>query len=82
MDGFLLLVTTTTPERAWNLRAVGRDADDKKTGSHMFWFTSEDEYLEDPKQLLKGIWLSAGDKPDSDRTHKITEPSSATRAKR
>ena len=74
-----MLTTTTTLERADNLRAIAREADDKKTGSHMFWYTAESEYLENPKELLKGIWLSAGDELDSSRTHQLTESSHTTR---
>jgi hypothetical protein len=78
LPGFIVLTTTTTPERADNLRAIAREADDKQTGSHMFWFTSEDEYLEDPKRILKEIWLSAGDAPQSSRLHNLTESSRST----
>jgi hypothetical protein len=42
LPGFIVLTTTTTLERADNLRAIAREADDKQTGSHMFWFTAED----------------------------------------
>ena len=79
LPGFIVLTTTTTLERADNLRAIARVADDKQTGSHMFWFTAEDEYLDEPKQLLKSIWLSAGDELDSSRTHQLTESSHTTR---
>ena len=56
--------------RKKNLRQISREADDRKTGSLMFWFASENEInLSDPGRILKPIWQT----PVDNNWHSIFE---------
>lgn len=70
IDSFRVLTITKSQERKENLREITRQADDKKTGSEMFWFTSEENYnLKDPETILKPIWQT----PKDNALHHILE---------
>lgn len=70
IDSFRVLTITKSQERKENLRELTKQADDKKTGSEMFWFTSEENYnLKDPQSILKPIWQT----PRDDIFHHLLE---------
>jgi hypothetical protein len=70
IKGFRVLTLTKSNQRADNLRQVTKQADERRQGSLMFWFTSEKSYeLEDPGSILKAIWQT----PVNDSRHHILE---------
>jgi len=59
---FRVLTVCKSTERAKNLRDLSTQADPNRTGSFMFWFTSEENYnIKQPQKVLDKIWLTAGD---------------------
>lgn len=55
--GFRVLTETISEARAENLRRAGKQADDAKKGSSMFYFTcAKNINFEDPKSVLNPIW--------------------------
>lgn len=70
IDSFRVLTITKSQERKENLRELTKQADDRKNGSEMFWFTSEENYnLKDPQSILKPIWQT----PRDDTWHHLLE---------
>lgn len=62
ISDFRVLTVTTTRRRRDGLREVARQADDKKKGSAMFWFASEEDFdFREPESILGLIWRSAAD---------------------
>ncbi len=62
IENFRVLTITKSEERADNLRRLAKNADYNKTGSNMFLFLSETQYLlEKPETILSPIWTSAKD---------------------
>lgn len=56
---FVVLTVTLTPERAKNLFELSRQADDKRTGSALFWFTTLEKLsLTQPEQVLSQVWVT------------------------
>jgi predicted transcriptional regulator len=80
--GFIVATVTTSDERARNLRAVAREADDKQVGSRMFWVTHERAYY-DPDQPFRSqtryralgqpIWYVAKDPAESTTLRHLLE---------
>jgi len=60
---FIVLTVTLTKERAKNLFELSRQADDKKKGCGLFWFTTIDNFrLDIPEGILKdNIWVTWND---------------------
>ena len=59
---FRVLTITKTEQRKNNLRQITKQADNRKTGSLMFWFTSEENYsIQKPESILKPIWQTPKD---------------------
>jgi hypothetical protein len=68
INRFIVLTIALTSERAQNLFELSKRADDRGTGSSMFWFTtlhqltkpSETTYwsLEEPERVLGKIWMT------------------------
>jgi len=72
IDGFRVLTITETNQRMNNLLRKSQEADDRRTGTYMFWFTTEDSFsLENPQSILQPIWRTnvIGD----ERLHSILE---------
>lgn len=70
IGNFRVLTITKTEARKENLRAITKGADDRKAGSLMFWFTSEQRYnLEEPGRILGPIWQT----PKDDTWHHLLE---------
>jgi len=70
IEAFRVLTVAKSRERAENLRAISRLADDYQKGSEMFWFTSEESYsLEKPETILQPIWQT----PRDERWHSLLE---------
>lgn len=70
IESFRVLTITKTEARKENLRRITKEADDNKTGSVMFWFTSEENYNpENPETILKPIWQT----PKDDSQHQLLE---------
>ncbi len=68
--GFRVLTIALTKTRADNLKKVTKQADDKKTGSEMYWFTSETNFNpENPETILREIWQT----PRDDIFHSLFE---------
>lgn len=62
IENFRVLTVCKTEQRKENLRIITREADDKKTGSDMFWFIAEGKYnLQNPKTILYQIWQTPKD---------------------
>lgn len=62
IDSFRVLTITKSALRAQNLRRVAKKADEKETGSLMFWFASEDNYSpQKPENVLQPIWQTPKD---------------------
>ncbi len=62
IPNFRVLTLTISEKRKENLRALARQADDKKRGSTMFSFTCEKSFrLEDPETILKSVWQTPVD---------------------
>lgn len=56
---FIVLTVTLTPERAKNLFELSREADDKKNGCALFWFTTIDKCrLDQPGRILEDVWAT------------------------
>jgi hypothetical protein len=67
---FRVLTITKSEARKENLRKITKQADDRKVGSLMFWFTSTEKYsLKEPENILKPIWQT----PKDDTFHSILE---------
>lgn len=61
-DAFRVLTICKSEARARNLRTIARQADDRKAGSPMFWFTSSERYsIETPSHLFGPIWQTPAD---------------------
>jgi predicted transcriptional regulator len=70
IESFRVLTICKSEERKENLRKITKQADDKKIGSLMFWFTSEKNYnLQEPEKILKPIWQT----PRDDKFHSILD---------
>jgi len=62
IKAFRVLTVCKSLERANNLRDLSTQADPKRTGSFMFWFTTEENYnIKQPQRVLDKIWQTAGD---------------------
>ncbi len=62
IKAFRVLTICKSMERAINLRNLSTQADPKRTGSFMFWFTTEQSYcLDQPQNILGRIWQTSGD---------------------
>ncbi|MEW6680032.1 MAG: replication-relaxation family protein [bacterium] len=60
IKNFRVLTITKSKERMENLKRITRNADEKKQGSTLFWFTCEKNYsLKEPSNILKPIWETA-----------------------
>lgn len=72
IKNFRVLTLTTTKERALNLKVTTMRADERQTGSYMFWFATEGNIsLENPASILGKIWTTAA---SNDKTlHSILE---------
>lgn len=69
-DAFRVLTICKTEARARNLRTIARQADDRKKGSGMFWFTTAEHWsIETPSQLFDPIWQT----PADDRFYHLPE---------
>ena len=65
---FRVLTLTISEKRNQNLRALAKQADDRKQGTTMFLFACEKSFsLEDPATILKPVWQT----PVGDRWHTI-----------
>lgn len=72
IQAFRVLTVTPTEKRMQNLKKTTRKADDRKQGSQMFWFTSEERYgLEKPTEVLKPIWETP--KEEDREAHQLLE---------
>lgn len=61
-DAFRVLTVCTTEARARNLCTIARHADDHKTGSPLFWFTTAEHYsIKAPSRLFDAIWQTPAD---------------------
>ena len=70
IEAFRVLTITKTEQRKQNLRRVTKEADDRQTGSFMFWFTSKQKYnTQTPESILGPIWQT----PIDNRWHSILE---------
>jgi hypothetical protein len=59
---FRVLTTSRSERRLEHLREVARKADDKQSGSALFWFANEEAYTPDkPDSLWGSIWRTAKD---------------------
>ena len=68
--GFRVLVVALSDAKGNNLRKVTKEATDNKSGSPMYWFTSETKFNpEDPETILKPIWQT----PKDDTFHSLLE---------
>jgi len=62
IDSFRVLTVCKSHQRKDNLRTITREADDRKDGSEMFWFASEEDFsVDDPGSILKPIWQTPVD---------------------
>jgi hypothetical protein len=63
IDNFRVLTLTRTRQRMENLIRATQKADEKRNGSYMFWFTTE-EYINlmDPLVSLQRIWRTSAAK--------------------
>jgi len=67
---FRVLTITKTEQRKENLRRVTKQADNARTGSLMFWFTSQGNYnIQKPEGILEPIWQT----PKDDSFHSLLE---------
>lgn len=67
---FRVLTVCKSESRKENLRAVTKEADDRKSGSGMYWFTSEERFtIEHPESVLQTIWQT----PKDDAFHQLLE---------
>lgn len=70
INSFRVLTITKSKARAENLRKTAQRADDKQTGSLMFWFASEENYNpEKPETVLGPIWQT----PKDETRHHLLE---------
>jgi len=70
IKAFRVLAIAKTEQRKENLRRITKNADDARTGSFMFWFTSQQRYnTQKPESILDPIWQTAKD----DKWHSILE---------
>jgi len=70
IKAFRVLAITKTEQRKENLRRITKNADDARTGSFMFWFTSEAKYnIQKPEGILEPIWQT----PKDDSFHTLLE---------
>ncbi|MFQ5998789.1 MAG: hypothetical protein ACE5KO_05735, partial [Candidatus Bathyarchaeia archaeon] len=59
---FRVLTLCTSERRKENLRELAKYADDRKQGSAMFMFASEQSFsIDDPETILKPIWQTPVD---------------------
>lgn len=62
IEAFRVLTITRTEQRKENLRNTSIKADDRETGSLMFWFASEENYnIQKPDTILGSIWQTPND---------------------
>jgi len=62
IENFRVLTVTKSEERKENLRRITKEADERKAGSSMFLFASEQKFTpEDPQTLFAPIWQSSKD---------------------
>ncbi|MBA7669157.1 hypothetical protein ES703_77285 [subsurface metagenome] len=67
---FYVLTIAKTGKTKKNLRKITRGADERKRGSLMFWFTSEENYnIQEPESILGPIWQT----PKDDTYHSLLE---------
>jgi len=70
IKSFRVLVLCKSEKRKESLRRITKEADDKKQGSLMFWFVSEDKFaLAEPESVLRSIWQT----PKDDAWHSLLE---------
>jgi len=70
IKAFRVLTVTKTEQRKENLRGITKKADNRRTGSPMFWFTSEKNYtIQKPESILESIWQT----PKDDSYHSLLE---------
>jgi ferritin len=71
---FRVLTTPRSERRVGHLRELARKADDKQTGSALFWFVKEEDYDPHKSDSTWGtIWRTAKD----DKQHHLLEESIA-----
>lgn len=62
IESFKVLIVCKTESRMKNLISITKQADDLKTGSGMFLFTSEERFnIQDPKSVVRRIWQTPKD---------------------
>lgn len=60
IENFRVLTITRSKQRMGNLIKVTRQADDKQSGSYMFWFACEEDFsLTNPQSVLQNVWKVA-----------------------
>lgn len=70
IENFRVLTVTKSEERKENLRRITKEADERKAGSSMFLFASEERFTpEDPLTIFAPIWQS----PKDDTWHHVLE---------
>jgi len=70
IESFRVLTITKSEARKENLRKITKEADDRKVGSAMFLFTSEEHYNPtDPASILRPVWQT----PKDDTLHHLLE---------
>lgn len=70
IDSFRVLTITKSEARRENLRTITKLADDRQTGSPMFWFATEKDYnLQNPETILGPVWQT----PKDDSVHHLLE---------
>jgi len=68
--GFRVLIVALSDKKINNLRKITKEATDNKTGSPMYWFTSETKFNpENPETILQPIWQT----PKDDIFHSLLE---------
>ncbi len=61
MDSFRVLTITLSEARKENLRTIAREVDPKGRGLNLFLFVCEQDYHDEPSQVLAPIWQTPGD---------------------
>lgn len=70
IKSFRVLTIAKTEKRKENLRKMTKGADERRKGSLMFWFTSEQNYsLRESKSILEPIWQT----PKDESFHSLLE---------
>lgn len=70
IESYRVLTLTKTEQRKENLKRVTKKADDRQSGSSIFWFTTKEDYhLGDPKTILGKIWQT----PKDEINHNLLE---------